>query len=178
MKKTIYKIRSKKLNNRVDLTAMVSVSFLLMIFFMVAAEMRKANSMHLSLPYYDESVEGGGCNMPDENRSYTILIGENDNVVCYQGLLYFPIDDPKAFNLKENKLKTEIGIKNKAVLTYSASKGRPDRGMNVIIKPSEKSNYGNLVAVLDQMEINNIQSYAVINTFTPEEQLLLKKNKN
>ena len=175
---TTSKIRSKKLNNRVDLTAMVSVSFLLMIFFMVAAEMRKANSMHLSLPYNDESVEGWVCNMPDENRSYTILIGENDNVVCYQGLIYFPIDIPKAFNLKENKLTTEIGIKIKEVLTYSASKGRPDRGMNVIIKPSEKSNYGNLVAVLDQMQINNIQSYDVINTFIPEEQLLLKKHKN
>lgn len=157
---------------------MVSVSFLLMIFFMVAAEMRKANSMQLSLPYYDESFEGWVCNMPNENRSYTILIGENDSVVCYQGLIYFPIAEPKAFNLKENRLKTEIGIKNKAVLTYSASKGRPDRGINVIIKPSSKSNYGNLVAVLDQMQINNIQSYAVINTFTPEEQLLLKKSKS
>jgi biopolymer transport protein ExbD len=173
---TNYKIRSRKLNNKVDLTAMVSVSFLLMIFFMVAAEMRKANVMQLTLPYNDESVENWGCNNPNENRSNTILIDKNDKVVCYQGLIYFPISKPVTFNLKEKDLTAEIGIKNKQVLKYSASLGRPEQGMNVIIKPSENCNYGNLVAILDQMQINNIQSYTVINTFTPEERLLLSKS--
>ncbi|MBU0941964.1 MAG: biopolymer transporter ExbD [Flavobacteriaceae bacterium] len=173
---TNYKVRSRKLNNKIDLTAMVSVSFLLMIFFMVAAEMRKANVMHLTIPYNDESTNGWGCYKPDENRSYTILIGKNDKVVCYQGLIYFPIETPTTFNLKEKSLTTEIRIKNKQVLKYSASIGKPDRGINVIIKPSKDCNYSNLVAILDQMQINNIQSYNVINTFTPEEQLLLSKS--
>lgn len=59
------KVRSKKLSTRVDLTAMVSVSFLLIIFFMVAAELRKPKLME-----YDFSNGGcgpeRGCSKADE----------------------------------------------------------------------------------------------------------------
>ncbi|WP_370528450.1 ExbD/TolR family protein [Flavobacterium sp. CLA17] len=44
------KVRSKKLNTRVDFTAMVSVSFLLIIFFMVTIELSKPKGIDLSLP--------------------------------------------------------------------------------------------------------------------------------
>jgi biopolymer transport protein ExbD len=46
----IGKIRSKKLNSRVDLTAMVSVSFLLIIFFMVTTELAKPQIMEYDIP--------------------------------------------------------------------------------------------------------------------------------
>jgi hypothetical protein len=34
--------------------------------------------------------------------------------------------------------------------------------MVVLIKPSDKSNYKNLVDVLDEMKITNVQSYAIV----------------
>ncbi len=71
------KVRSKKLNSRVDLTAMVSVSFLLIIFFMLVGELAKPKSMDLSLPekYIDEEwnhviVCGGG----GYERTITVLL--------------------------------------------------------------------------------------------------------
>lgn len=48
MKNLPKKIRSKKLSSRVDLTAMVSVSFLLIIFFMLVGELSKPKFLNLS----------------------------------------------------------------------------------------------------------------------------------
>lgn len=63
--------------------------------------------------------------------------------------------------------------KNKAVLEYSANKGRLGRGITVIIKPSKKSNFRNLVDILDEMKIADIGYYTIVNDFTPEEAKLL-----
>ena len=46
--------------------------------------------------------------------------------------------------------------------------------MIVIIKPSKKSNYRNLVDVLDEMAIVDVPTYAIVNEYTPEEQKLLE----
>jgi hypothetical protein len=56
------------------------------------------------------------------------------------------------------------------VLQYTGNK---DKGMIVIIKPSKKSNYRNLVDILDEMAIVNVPTYAIVNEFTPEETKLL-----
>ncbi|SMO50093.1 Biopolymer transport protein ExbD/TolR [Flavobacterium nitrogenifigens] len=61
-------------------------------------------------------------------------------------------------------------------LEYSARLGRPGRGITVIIKPTQNSNYGNLVDILDEMRIANITSYAIVPQFTPEESKLLASN--
>lgn len=47
---SLNKPRSKKLRPRIDLTAMVNISFLLIIFYMVSVELSKPKSMSLGLP--------------------------------------------------------------------------------------------------------------------------------
>ena len=49
--------------------------------------------------------------------------------------------------------------------------------MIVIIKPSKKSNYRNLVDILDEMAITGVPTYAIVNEFTPEESKLIE-NRN
>ncbi|OXA68132.1 biopolymer transporter ExbD [Flavobacterium aquidurense] len=166
------KVRSKKLSTRVDLTAMVSVSFLLIIFFMVTIELRKQKIMDLSLPDNDVTDRSsGGCY--GENRSVTILLGENDKLVSYTGLLQVPIVAPKETIYGENGIRKVLHARNKTMLEYSAALGRPGRGITVIIKPSKKCNYKNLVDILDEMTIAKIDTYAIVNEFTPEETNLL-----
>jgi len=46
--------------------------------------------------------------------------------------------------------------------------------MIVIIKPSKKSNYRNMVDILDEMAIVDVPTYAIVNDFTPDEQKLLE----
>lgn len=167
------KIRSKKLSTRVDLTAMVSVSFLLIIFFMVTIELSKPKAVDLSLPDNDAYTCGfrGGCG--GENRSVTILLGENNKLVYYTGLLQLPIVPPKETIYGKNGIRKELYARNKTVLEYSAALGRPGRGIIVIIKPSKKCNYKNLVDILDEMAIGDIDTYAIVNDFSPEESKLL-----
>jgi len=172
MKNLPQKVRSRRLNSRVDLTAMVSVSFLLIIFFMVTIELRKNKAMALSLPDYDSRTCGwrAGCG---ENRSYTILLGDDNKLVSYMGLLEIPKVAPKKFGYGKDGIREELLKQNKNMLNYSAQLGRPGRGMVVIIKPSKKSNFKNLVDILDEMAIADISTYAIVNDFTPEESKLL-----
>jgi biopolymer transport protein ExbD len=167
------KVRSKKLSTRVDLTAMVSVSFLLIIFFMVTIELSKPKAVDLSLPDYDAYMyrSNGGCG--GENRVVTILVGENNKLVSYTGLFQVPIVPPKETVYGKNGIRKELFAGNKTMLEYSAAVGKPGRGIIVIIKPSKKSSFKNLVDILDEMAIANIDTYAIVNDFTPEESQLL-----
>lgn len=165
------KFKSKKFKTRIDLAAMVSVSFLLIIFFLVTKELSRPQSMDLGMP-----DEGGcfidGCCRPDFNRTITLLLDEKDQVVFYWGLLEVPNESPKRLTYGKNGIRKELMAKNEIIKKYLA--GRNTRnGTIVIIKPSKKSTYGNLVAILDEMAITDIPTYAIVNDFTPEEQRLL-----
>ncbi len=172
MKNLPQKVRSKKLSSRVDLTAMVSVSFLLIIFFMVVGELSKPKVIDYS--FYNEGcgpiIE---CNKPDENMIMTILLDDNNKIITYSGLLYSPIEAPKQIKFDKNGIRQELIRRNKRVLEYSSNLGRPGKGVQVVIKPSKKSNYGNLVDILDEMKITGINSYSVVDYYSPEEIKLL-----
>ncbi|TPG37651.1 ExbD/TolR family protein [Flavobacterium pectinovorum] len=164
------KVRSKKLSTRVDLTAMVSVSFLLIIFFMVTIELAKPKSISLDFPNHDccdcyPRYEG-------ENRSITVMLGENNKLIYYMGILESPIIAPKEIKYGKDGIRKEL-LKRKNVLLQYASKGVKPGSMIVIIKPSKNSNYGNLVEILDEMKITGIKSYSILDDFTPEETKLL-----
>ncbi|MNR56878.1 hypothetical protein D3C85_1775450 [compost metagenome] len=53
------------------------------------------------------------------------------------------------------------------------SVGKPKSGVIVIIKPSRKSNFKNLVDILDEMKIAKIDTYAIVDEYTLEESKLL-----
>ena len=119
---------------------------------------------------YDESY---GCGHIDENRILTILLDNNNKIVTYSGLFYYPVEKPKEIEYGKNGIRKELIRKNKIVHEYSANIGKPNNGLIVIIKPSKNSNYGNLVDILDEMKITGIKSYSILDEFTPEETKLL-----
>ncbi|KRB53496.1 biopolymer transporter ExbD [Flavobacterium sp. Root186] len=167
------KIRSKKLSIKVDLTAMVSVSFLLIIFFMVTIELAKPKMMEYEYGYRGGCGPEPECNKPDENRILTVLLDDNNKMITYMGLLYSPIQNPKEVQYGKEGIRKELISINKKVHEYSASMGRPEIGVTVIIKPSKNSNYGNLVDILDEIKITGINSYAIVDYYTLEETKLL-----
>ncbi|MEG2103391.1 MAG: biopolymer transporter ExbD [Flavobacterium sp.] len=166
------KVRSKKLNTRVDLTAMVSVSFLLIIFFMVVGELSKPKGANLDLPDNGD-ITCGPIDHIKPNRLYTILLDENNRIITYSGILSFPIEIPKKFEFGKKDIRREVFLKKKQIQEYMASVGKPKSGIIVVIKPSSKSNFQNLIDILDEMAIAKINTYSIVNEYTPEESKLL-----
>lgn len=63
-----------------------------------------------------------------------------------------------------------------SVKNYLAKIGSSNRGLIVIIKPSKKCNFKNLVDILDEMQIIGIETYTIVNDYSPEEAKLLASN--
>jgi biopolymer transport protein ExbD len=168
------KVRSKKQNSKVDLTAMVDLAFLLITFFMLTTSLSKPQSMDLSLPDKDPDVKTPPVKV-DENRTMTIMMGENNKLVYYMGLLASPKVGPKDIAYGKDGIRRELLKQKKEVLAYSAALGKPKNGIIVIIKPTKKSNYRNLVDMLDEMAITGVDTYAIVPEFSPEETKLIVK---
>ncbi len=148
------RVRNRKLNSRVDLTAMVDLAFLLITFFMLTTSLSKPNSLDLSMP----DKVGKPTNV-DENRTMTILIDKQNKTRCYMGKL--SQNKPTEITLGNAGLRRELEVRKKEALAYSAAKGDPGKGLIVLIKPGKESNYGNLVDVLDEMAITDVPTYAI-----------------
>jgi len=170
------KIRSKKQNSKVDLTAMVDLAFLLITFFMLTTTLSKPKAMELGLPDKEKPNEKPADIKVDENRTMTIMLGDNNKLIRYVGLLATPVvgGAPKQFTYGKEGIRKELISRKVSVLAYSTAKGKPKNGMIVIIKPSKKSNYRNLIDILDEMGIVEVPTYAIVNEFSPEETKLLE----
>ncbi|AWK03145.1 biopolymer transporter ExbD [Flavobacterium crocinum] len=169
------KVRSKKQNSKVDLTAMVDLAFLLITFFMLTTSLSKPQSMDLSLPDKDDKNPEQKDTKVDENRTMTVMLGDDNKIVYYMGLLASPKVGPKDIAYGKDGIRRELLKQKKNVLAYSAAKGKPDQGIIVIIKPTKKSNYRNLVDMLDEMAISGVDTYAIVPEFSPEETKLIDK---
>jgi biopolymer transport protein ExbD len=163
------KVRSKKANSKVDLTAMVDLAFLLITFFMLTTTLSKPQSMDLALPDPDPEQTTPPMKV-DEKKTVTILIDDNNRLVYYMGRLESPIEGPKDITYGRDGIRKILVKKKKEVFNLAREQDK----MIVIIKPSKKSNYRNLVDILDEIAIVDIKIYAIVNDFTPEEQKLLE----
>ena len=167
------KVRSKKQNSKVDLTAMVDLAFLLITFFMLTTTLSKPQAMNLGLPAKDKPNEKTEDIKVDENRTMTILLGKDNKLVRFVGLLEKPVvgGAPKDFSYGKEGIRKELLDRKAKVLDYTKD---PKKGMIVIIKRSKKCTYRNLVDILDEMAIVDVPTYAIVNEFTPEEAKLLE----
>jgi biopolymer transport protein ExbD len=164
------KVRSKKSNPGVDLTAMVDLAFLLITFFMLTTTLSKPQSMPLAMPDKEPKKDLTDVTAIPEDRMMTILIGKDNRILWYMGQLKTPRMQPTEAAFGKEGVRKDI-IKNTAYAKQHKTK--PDDGLIVNIKASDAASYRNLVDILDEMAINKVQLYA-IGDITPEEISLLK----
>jgi len=150
--------KTGKLSTRVDLTPMVDLGFLLITFFIFTTALTKPTSLKIYLP---ESVNNKDRMPTPVSGVVTILIGPEKQVYCYEG------DDPYQMHSVEfNSVRQTIIDKKR--------KTKPDKFM-VIIKPGKDSNFQSLVKMMDEMTINEVKHYAMVDIDPIEYSLMHQK---
>lgn len=179
--------KAKKLSTRVDMTPMVDLGFLLITFFIYTTTMSTPNTTKLNMPKKDEDQ----TKQMEVVKSglLTILLGK-DNVYYYEGELLpdgsnfmtssFPTpQNPGIRKVIQDKRAQVIAAHthNEACKKiWNDNEGDQnsclDRDLVVVIKPDDNAKYGRAVDILDEMNINGVQRYALIEISEPEKTVL------
>jgi len=177
--------KAKKLSTRVDMTPMVDLGFLLITFFIFTTTMSSPKALNLNMP--KDTNKDEEPNKAKESGALTIMLGKDNGVFYYEGQLL-----PDGSNFKTATFATireEIINKKKEVMKnhihddtcpkeWAKNNGDKtsclDRDFVVVIKPDEDATYRNTVDMLDEMTINNVKRYAMVD-ITPQEHEVVKK---
>jgi len=153
--------KGKKLSTRVDLTPMVDLGFLLITFFIFTTTMSQPTAMKLFLPKDADKPEEQ--NKAKESGVITILLGKDNNVFYYEGQL-----DNSASNFKSSNFK------DIRTVLIDKKQRTPEKDLVVVLKPSSECTYRNVVDILDEMAINVLKRYALVDISSIEEELVKK----
>ena len=141
--------KAKKLSTRVDLTPMVDLGFLLITFFVFTTTMSQPTAMRLFLPKDTDKPEEQ--NKVKASGALTLMLGNNDVIYYYEGELA-----PDGSNFKTSSFK-EI-----REIILNKKKATDPKDFVVVIKPDNESTYKNAVDALDEMTINDVRRYAMV----------------
>jgi biopolymer transport protein ExbD len=155
--------KAKKLSTRVDLTPMVDLGFLLITFFIFTTTMQKPKTLDLSMPT-DEKVTD-----PPKLKASTVLtalLSKENRVYYYFGIGDDPMNPPK---VEVTSFKNKGGIRDAIIKLTKDVKAKqqtgellPEDKCAVMIKPDSNCSYEDVVNILDEMTINNIKTYAIV----------------
>jgi biopolymer transport protein ExbD len=143
--------KQKKKLIKIDMTPMVDLNFLLLMFFMFTTNFTKPNVMDLGLP-----AKGTPTTDPvmHQKNQVTFILGKDNRVFYHQSNK----DDLNTSNLKE----TNFNGVNVSKIISEAYKNAPNQeNFTVIIKPTDEANYKNFVDMLDNLAIAKKERYGV-----------------
>lgn len=162
------KIRTKKQSTRVDLTAMVDLAFLLVTFFMLTTTLAKPKAMDLIMP--DKDKDNNKQEAVAESRTLTVLLGKNNKVEWYLGLIDKPNSPPTVDGFGKNGIRKVLLEESKKIMDTQG------KDMIVLVKPSDKSVYSDMVNMMDELNIANIKIRAIVDISKPDIALLQRDN--
>lgn len=190
------KKRAKKQSTRIDMTPMVDLAFLLLTFFVLTSTFSKPKSMELTFPVDDKDP-----NVKNEVKNgITFLLTKDDRIFYYEKE-FKPKEDPEATKLQEltfdqSSLHKYLADKNKwatdqiktlddqfkakqlADTTYKKKvrdiKADP-QAPTILIKTDDKATYKNVIDLIDELNINLIGKYVVVDMMKSELDLINEK---
>ena len=150
--------KSKKQSTRVDLTPMVDLGFLLITFFIFSTTMNQPTALNLSMPKDTKNLDEE--TKVKESGSLTLMLGKGNVIYYYYG------QDPTTMETTTYKQVRDIILAKK--------KKTPAEDLFIIIKPDKDATYKNAVDILDEMNINDISRYAMVDP-SPQEYDLIQQ---
>lgn len=181
--------KAKKLSTRVDMTPMVDLGFLLITFFIFTTTMTTPKTMDLYMPKDTDKEEEQ--NKAKESGSLTLLLGKNNVIYYYEGLLKEDASNFKTATFKD--IRNIIIDKKKEVKRIHQhdskcpeiwAKNGGDKNscldvdLVVVIKPDDEATFKNTVDILDEMTINEVKRFAMVDLFDIEKQLIKRTEGN
>ena len=144
------------------LFAVIACMIFSVAFFMFTARRSEPTSMKLFLPKdADTAVQVSKSN---PGGALTLLLGRNDVIYFYEGEL--------ATN-GENVNESDYSHIRKIILDKKARTNEKD--FVVVIKPAEGASYKNTIDILDEMTINDVKRYAMVDVTPAENETINKK---
>ncbi|HEX5112313.1 MAG TPA: biopolymer transporter ExbD [Saprospiraceae bacterium] len=168
-KKGPKKVRGKKMSTRVDLTAMVDLGFLLITFFMLATTFNKPKTMEVNKPAKeDKKVEEPPIKM---SKTASLMLGARDKLYAYVSPDEIDAEtelEVDSIDYSPNGLRKFIQRRQQEVQDQWGDKEQ----LFVMIKPLPGSTVKNIVDVLDEMTINDVKRYAILEPNDPIDSLI------
>ena len=193
--------KQKKMNSRVDFTPMVDMIMLLVTFFMLCTTLQQPQTMQITMPSNKENINDVNRSQVAASKAITIMITENRTLYYFKGKptddnlikTTFGKDGIRAVLMEANSAaqqeKAKLDAKYATMQSSNVQQAEKNKawymeqlkeirnGANtpdVIIKPSDKATYKDLIDVLDEMNICSIGRY-VIDKFVPADQAKVDK---
>ncbi len=136
--------KKRRVGVRIDMTPMVDVAFLLLIFFMVTTVFRTPQALEINLPP-DEDVKIEVA----ESKVLSVRVLPDDRAYFRRGT------DPWA--------RSSIKDLSSVFKPY-----RSNKELVVVIKIDREAKFNNMVDVIDELDIANLTRFS-LGTLTPEE---------
>lgn len=163
--------KNGKGNPRIDLTPMVDLGFLLITFFIFTTSLSEPKTMEIQMP-----VEGEPTKLA-HHTAMTIFLSKAHKIFYYSGT---DAMNNNFEHLAETDF-TPAGIRQALLahawqVTQAYAEGLKGSSAKdfpfVIIKAGDKSEYSDLVNLLDELMISNIASYALMDMEPAEEKAI------
>jgi biopolymer transport protein ExbD len=192
------KKRAKKQSTRIDMTPMVDLAFLLLTFFVLTATFSKPKSMELTFPAPPPPDQ-----KPDEIKNgITFLLTKDDRIFYYEGQFRADDDDKgkkttlSELNYSQGSLHKYLLDKNKKMqdairaldeqhkknqlsdTTFKrlVKERKADKeSYTYLIKTDDKATYKNVIDVIDELNINVVGKYVMVDILKPELDLVNEK---
>lgn len=195
------KKRAKKQSTRIDMTPMVDLAFLLLTFFVLTATFSKPKSMELTFPAPpppDQKVD-------EVKKGITFLLSKDNRIFYYEGQFRAIDDDKGVkttlaeldfsqdsqnslhkFLLDKNKpmqdqiRDLDVKHKNKQLEDTTFKRLVRERksdkeSYTYLIKTDDKATYKNVIDVIDELNINVVGKYVMVDILKPEMDLVTEK---
>ncbi len=161
---------------RIDMTPMVDLGFLLITFFVFTTTISAPTMTDLYMP--KDPVNDKDSTKLINDLALTLLLGDDNKIYYYHGIFENAASKNEIF---ETNYSTYSGIgkiirQKQKDLDASGKFQDGKKGMMLLIKPTSKSVYKNVIDALDEVVINDVKKYAIMEPSAGEANYLKTKS--